>query len=127
MHRKVIPDIVKITDILTMKSDGSVSEAAKLLARKNVAAMIVVDEFDNVSGIVTERDLCQKVLAKGLDPDSTALGDITLDWGTDGIQEYTVEFAYEYWTHGHNDARTAGSTSEVTEDSNVVSGRTVAT
>ena len=57
----------------------------------------------------------------------TALGDITLDWGTDGIQEYTVEFAYEYWTHGHNDARAAGSTSKVTEDSNVVSGRTVAT
>ena len=76
MHRKVIPDIVKITDILTMTSDGSVSEAAKLLARKNVAAMIVVDESGNVSGIVTERDLCQKILAKGLDPDSTAVGDI---------------------------------------------------
>ena len=27
-------------------------------------------------GIVTERDLCQKVLAKSLDPDSTAVGDI---------------------------------------------------
>ena len=76
MHRKVIPDIVKVTDILTMTTNGSVSEAAKLLARKNVAAMIVVDEFDNVSGIVTERDLCQKVLAKGLDPVSTTVGDI---------------------------------------------------
>ena len=76
MHRKVIPDIVKVTDILTMTTNGSVSEAAKLLARKNVAAMIVVDEFDNVSGIVTERDLCQKVLAKGLLPGATAVGDI---------------------------------------------------
>ena len=32
----------------------------------------------------------------------TALGDITLDWGTDAIEEYTVEFAYEYWTQGHH-------------------------
>ena len=34
----------------------------------------------------------------------TALGDITLDWSSDTIQEYTIEFAYEYWTHGHINA-----------------------
>ena len=76
MHRKVIPDIVQATDILTMTTNGSVSKAAKLLARKNVAAMIVVDKTGNMIGIVTERDLCQKVLAKGLDPVSTTVGDI---------------------------------------------------
>ena len=52
MQRKVIPDIVKVTDILTMTSNGSVSEAAKLLARKNVAAMIVVDENGNLKGFI---------------------------------------------------------------------------
>ena len=31
----------------------------------------------------------------------TALGDITLDWSSDTVQEYTCEFAYEYWTQGH--------------------------
>ena len=56
----------------------------------------------------------------------TALGDITLDWSTDGIQEYTVEFAYEYWTHGHQDARAAGSTAMAVTD-NVVAGATVST
>ena len=76
MHRKIIPDIVKATDILTMTINGTVSEAAKLMARKNVAAIIVVDKAGNISGIVTERDLCQKVLAKGLVPDATAVGDI---------------------------------------------------
>ena len=53
MHRKVIPDIVKITDILTMTSDGSVSQAAKLLARKNVAAMIVVDEAHRIKNQIS--------------------------------------------------------------------------
>jgi hypothetical protein len=29
------------------------------------------------------------------------LGEIALDWGSnDSIEEYTVEFAYDYWTHG---------------------------
>ena len=31
----------------------------------------------------------------------TALGEITVDWSSDAIEEYTVEFAYEYWTMGH--------------------------
>ena len=37
----------------------------------------------------------------------TALGDITLDWSSDTIQEYTIEFAYEHWTHGHDKAGSA--------------------
>ena len=30
-----------------------------------------------------------------------ALGEIALDWGSnDAIEEFTVDFAYDYWTHG---------------------------
>ena len=30
-----------------------------------------------------------------------SLGEIALDWGSnDAIEEYTVEFAYDYWSHG---------------------------
>ena len=30
-----------------------------------------------------------------------SLGEIALDWGSnDAIEEYTIEFAYDYWTHG---------------------------
>ena len=32
-----------------------------------------------------------------------ALGEIALDWGSnDTIEEYTVEWAYDYWSHGNN-------------------------
>ena len=30
----------------------------------------------------------------------TELGEIALDWSSDAIQEYTVAFAYDYWSHG---------------------------
>ena len=28
-----------------------------------------------------------------------AIGDTPLDWGTDGLQEFTLTFSYDYWTH----------------------------
>jgi hypothetical protein len=30
----------------------------------------------------------------------TELGEIGLDWSSDTIEEYTVAFAYDYWSHG---------------------------
>ena len=30
----------------------------------------------------------------------TELGEIPLDWSSDAIQEYTVTWAYDYWSHG---------------------------
>jgi CBS domain-containing protein len=71
MNRKIIPDIVAATNILTMGPDESAEQAAKLMAGKNIAAMIVVDGDGNITGIVTERDLCQKVMAQGLNAAET--------------------------------------------------------
>lgn len=76
MNRKIIPDIVSATNILTMQVDDSALDCAKQMAGKNVAAMIVVDSAGKIIGIVTERDLCQKVLAENADGGSIKLGDI---------------------------------------------------
>ena len=40
----------------------------------------------------------------------TELGEIALDWSSDAIQEYTVAFAYDYWSHG--DTATPPATTE---------------
>ena len=50
----------------------------------------------------------------------TSLGDVSLDWGTDGIEEYTVEFAYEYWTHGNATVDPNAKEGDLTEVENVV-------
>jgi CBS domain-containing protein len=76
MNRKIIPDIVKATNILTMQVDDTALDCAKQMAGKNVAAMIVVDSAGKIIGIVTERDLCQKILAENADAGSIKLGDI---------------------------------------------------
>ena len=55
----------------------------------------------------------------------TVLGDITLDWSSDTIQEYTVEFAYEYWPHGHTDALSADAKADKTDDLGQTEGKNV--
>ena len=76
MQRKIVPDIVKKSSIATMGKESSILEAAKVMAEKNIAAMIIVDENLKIAGIVTERDMTQRVIARGVNPETTAVGTI---------------------------------------------------
>ena len=72
---RIMPDIIQNQTIVSLSAARSVLEAAKLMAEKHVAAIVIVDD-GKLSGIVTERDLTQRVLAKGLDAEGTSVGDI---------------------------------------------------
>ncbi len=76
MHLKIIPDIVRDQDIRGMSDQDTVLDAAKNMTKLNIGAIVVVDGDDNLVGIVTERDMTRRVMAAGLDPRATALGDI---------------------------------------------------
>jgi CBS domain-containing protein len=76
MQRKIVPDIVERSDIATMKAGDSILDAAKIMAKKNIAAMIIVDDKSNITGIVTERDMTQRVIAAGLNAADTAVSEI---------------------------------------------------
>ena len=52
-----------------------VSKAAKLMAAKNVGAILVVEDGKLV-GIFTERDVVFRVVAQGLDPQRTAVATV---------------------------------------------------
>ena len=49
-------DIMK-SDVITIKEEASVEELAKLLVRKKISGVPVVDDGNRVVGIVTEGDL----------------------------------------------------------------------
>lgn len=76
MHRKIIPDVVPRRDIRAVTEKDTVLDCAKMMKELHVAAMIVVDGAGKLIGIVTERDMVQRVLAKGLDPKTTTMADI---------------------------------------------------
>jgi CBS domain-containing protein len=61
--------------LLTAPPRTTVNEAAKLMARRKVGAVLVV-EHHNLVGIFTERDVVFRVIAKDRDVRTTRLADV---------------------------------------------------
>jgi len=61
--------------MLTAPPETTVAEAAKLMAGKNVGAVMVV-EGERLVGIFTERDAVFRVIAQGLDTRTSLLGEV---------------------------------------------------
>lgn len=64
--RHLVEDIMS-KDVITIGSESSMEEAAKLMGAKHIGSLIVEVEGEP-EGIVTERDLLSKVLARSKDP-----------------------------------------------------------
>jgi CBS domain-containing protein len=71
----------KARDIMTPNAEcigenDTVLDAAKRLAELDVGAMPICGEDDRLKGMLTDRDIVVKVLAKGKDPASTRAGEL---------------------------------------------------
>jgi len=75
MFSQRIRSVMERKKILTAPPETTVSKAAKLMAKKNVGAVMVVEK-ERLIGIFTERDAVFRVMAQGLDAKSTALADV---------------------------------------------------
>lgn len=72
MRPKIVPDVVSAGHVLSLPPQATVRDAARMMATNNVAALLVAAS-GQVLGIVTERDISARVVAAGLDPDTTPL------------------------------------------------------
>ncbi len=62
--------------VLRVGPGASVHEAACAMTRANSGSILVIDHGNELLGIVTERDLMTRVLAKALDPATTPVSRI---------------------------------------------------
>ncbi len=60
----------------TVAGSATVIEATRVMNDRRVGSVIITDERGRVEGILTERDLLTRVLAKERDPKSTFVGEI---------------------------------------------------
>jgi CBS domain-containing protein len=72
---------IKIADVMTpnvitCKPSDTVVEAARKMAQYNIGSVVVVDEKGVIVGILTEGDIVRRVVARGLDPSKTLIGDV---------------------------------------------------
>jgi CBS domain-containing protein len=67
--------VMRRRNVLKAAPDTLVSKAARLMARKNVGAVMVVED-EALVGIFTERDIAFRVVAPGLDAQTTRLAEV---------------------------------------------------
>ena len=75
MFNQRIRSVMERKKLLTAPPETTVSQAAKLMAKKNVGAVMVV-ENEHLVGIFTERDAVFRVIAKGRDTETTMLTEV---------------------------------------------------
>jgi CBS domain-containing protein len=63
-------------DCTCIGENDSVLDAAKRLAELNVGALPICGEDDRLKGMLTDRDIVVKVVAKGKDPASVKAGEL---------------------------------------------------
>ena len=76
MRRRVSDLLRKGGVIIYSSPDTTVAEAVKKMGRHNIGSILVLSSRRDLVGIFTERDLLQRVVASGLDPAATMLGDV---------------------------------------------------
>ena len=75
MYAARISEVMDRKRRIVAARDTSVSRAAKLMAKKNVGAIMVVED-KRLVGIFTERDAVFRVIAEGRDPRATRLDEV---------------------------------------------------
>jgi CBS domain-containing protein len=63
-------------NVVSLGPGATVHEAACVMTRANCGSVLVIDTAGGLLGIVTERDLMTRVLAKALDPATTPIGKV---------------------------------------------------
>jgi CBS domain-containing protein len=75
MSERTVKQIIEGQDPVTAPANTTVHEAAQLMKRKNVGALMVV-EGEKLVGVFTERDGLFRVIAEGLDAMQTELASV---------------------------------------------------
>ena len=74
-ERTVFQSIAK-NHVLSLAPQASVREAACVMTRANCGSVLIMEPPDRLLGIVTERDLMNRVLAKAADPEKTTVREV---------------------------------------------------
>ena len=76
MPNRTLRQVVEGQTVVSAPADTTVRAAAITMARHKIGAILVVDDQGRLAGLFTERDVLNRVVAQGLDPDSTQLSTV---------------------------------------------------
>jgi CBS domain-containing protein len=76
LRTKMLVRDVMSSPVITMDENGSTNQAAAAMEQNDVGAVIVTNKAGQSIGIITERDLVLRVIAKNLKPDAVKAKEI---------------------------------------------------
>lgn len=76
MTERTVFQSISQRHVLSVAPTATVHAAASVMTRANCGSVLIVDISGKLLGIVTERDLMTKVLARSMDPQTTTMTDI---------------------------------------------------
>ena len=76
MVERTVFQSISRTHLVSLTPQASVRDAACVMTRANCGSVLVMELPDSLLGILTERDLMTRVLARGLDPDRTPVREV---------------------------------------------------
>lgn len=79
MPNRTLRQVITGQTLVTARRDTSVRAAAVAMAEQSVGAILVVDDSGRLIGLFTERDVLNRVVARGLDPEQTPLAAVMTD------------------------------------------------
>jgi CBS domain-containing protein len=71
MDERTVFQSISRKHVVNLGPQASVRDAACVMTRANCGSVLIMEPPDILLGILTERDLMTRVLARGLDPDRT--------------------------------------------------------
>ncbi len=75
-HSKILVKDIMTTNPIIIKKDATVKRAAELMKEGKVGSLLVLDEYGDMDGIITEMDIVFKTVAEGLNPDEVMIEEI---------------------------------------------------
>ncbi len=75
MLRRIIPDVIRERQVVYLGGQATARQAAKLMRKHSVGAVLIIED-ETLKGIFTVNDMTYRVIAEGLDPDKTLLGEV---------------------------------------------------
>jgi CBS domain-containing protein len=94
---KTVADVM-VADVVTIEPSASLTDAARIMDQENVGMLPVVDD-GRVRGVITDRDIVVRAVARGADPTTTRVQESLTpsvhmarpDWTTDEAMRRMAE------------------------------------
>jgi CBS domain-containing protein len=62
-------------DVITINEDRTISDAVKVMEKQDISCLVVT-KIDEPIGMITEKDMTRRVIAKDLDPKTTTVAEV---------------------------------------------------